>query len=72
MIFVALISILTTLPEGRHSYHFSAFDGVSWNSTSNTVLKTFDKEEEIDVTPLVLGVFAGLIVVTVVYIFRKR
>ena len=55
---------LTNLPEGRYSYDFAAYDGISWNSTSNSVFNTFEEKEDIDITPLVLGVFAGFIMIT--------
>ncbi|UCF07534.1 MAG: hypothetical protein JSW28_07760 [Thermoplasmata archaeon] len=63
---------LSVLPEGRYSYHFSAYDGYSWNSTSNRELRAFEEEEEIDITPLALGVFAGLIVISAVFVLRRR
>jgi hypothetical protein len=64
---------LTTLPENRYSYHFAAFDGNSWNSTENSIFYTKDAEiEDVDFTPLLFGMLLAFVVISAVYILRKK
>jgi hypothetical protein len=64
---------LTTLPEARYSYHFAAFDGNSWNSTSNSFFYTSAKDKgDVNFTPLVFGMIIAAVVVSAVYILRKK
>jgi hypothetical protein len=63
---------LTSLSEGRHSYHFSAYDGTSWNSTTNSILLSLEEENELDTNPLIFGIIIGFIVIIAVYVLRRR
>jgi hypothetical protein len=64
---------LTTLPEDRYSYHFAAYDGNSWNSTTNSFFYTSSqKTEDVNFTPLVFCMIIALVVVSAVYILRKK
>jgi hypothetical protein len=64
---------LTTLPEARYSYHFAAFDGNSWNTTENSLFYTSSQEtEDVNFIPLVFGIIIASVVVSAVYILRKK
>jgi hypothetical protein len=64
---------LTTLPEARYSYHFSAFDGTSWNATENSFFYTGEEEKTtVEPTPLIFGILIASVVVGAVYILRGK
>jgi hypothetical protein len=64
---------LTTLPEARYSYHFSAFDGNSWNSSEILLFYTGEKEDaSIDYVALVFGIIIAGVVVGAIYVLRGK
>ncbi len=64
--------IITTLPEDHYSYHFSAYDGQSWNSTSNLNYFAFEEEKEVDAIPLIFGMLFASVVIFAVYTLRGK